>query len=321
MDAVRPGVTAEHVDAVARAVITDAGLGEYFIHRTGHGIGIEEHEDPYVVAGNDTPLAVGPRLLHRARHLLPGPLRHAARGHRRGGKGRGRPSQHRRPFPRRSSDGRPPDGPPLDGPALMDLGIRGKVALVTAGSRGLGRASAEALAEDGARIVLCARDEESLRATEQALAGQGAEVLAVVADMTDPATPDRLVDAAVERFGRLDIVVANAGGPPPGTALDLDDDAIRAAVEANLLSSVRLVRAALPHMRAGGWGRLCCISSYSVVQAIPGAGPVEHGAQRTAGVGQDRRRRSRRRGQRHHAQPGVPRSSRHRADAAAGWRR
>ena len=57
--AVRPGVTAEHVDAVARAVITEAGLGEYFIHRTGHGIGIEEHEDPYLVAGNDTPLAVG----------------------------------------------------------------------------------------------------------------------------------------------------------------------------------------------------------------------------------------------------------------------
>lgn len=151
----------------------------------------------------------------------------------------------------------------------MDLGIRGKVALVTASSRGLGRASAEALAEDGARIVLCAHDEESLRATEQALAGQGAEVLAVVADMSDPAAPDRLIDAAVSRFGRLDIVVANAGGPPPATALDLDDDAIRAAVEVNLLSAVRLVRGALPHMRAGGWGRLCCISSYSVVQAIP----------------------------------------------------
>ena len=73
----------------------------------------------------------------------------------------------------------------------------------------------------------------------------------------------------MERFGRLDIVVANAGGPPPGNALDVDDDAIRAAVEANMLSSVRLVRSALPHLRAGGWGRLCCISSYSVVQAIP----------------------------------------------------
>ncbi len=152
----------------------------------------------------------------------------------------------------------------------MDLGIDGKVALVTAASRGLGRASAEALAAEGARLVVCARNEQSLREAEEAIAAQGTEVLAVVADVTDPATPDRLVAAAVQRFGRVDIVVANAGGPPPGKALDVDDDAIRSAVEANLLSSVRLVRAALPHMRAGGWGRLCCISSYSVVQPIPG---------------------------------------------------
>ena len=152
----------------------------------------------------------------------------------------------------------------------MDLGIRGKVALVTAASRGLGRGSAEALAEDGARIVLCARNEEALRDTEQAIAALGAEVLGIVADMADPTAPDRLIEATVERFGRLDIVVANAGGPPPASALELDDDAIRAAVEVNLLSAVRLVRAALPHMRAGGWGRLCCISSYSVVQPIPG---------------------------------------------------
>jgi 3-oxoacyl-[acyl-carrier protein] reductase len=152
----------------------------------------------------------------------------------------------------------------------MDLGIEGRVALVTASSRGLGRASAEALAAEGARLVLCARGEGPLRATEKALTAEGAEVLAVVADVTEPAVPGRLVAAAVEQYGRLDIVVANAGGPPPGRALDVDDDALRAAVEANLLSSVRLVREALPHMRAGGWGRLCCISSYAVVQPIPG---------------------------------------------------
>ncbi len=152
----------------------------------------------------------------------------------------------------------------------MDLGIGGKVALVTAASRGLGRASAEALADDGANLVVCARNEESLRNAEQALTARGVDVLAVVADMTDPATPERLVTAAVERFGRLDIVVANSGGPPPGNALDLDDEAIRGAVEGTLLSAVRLVRNAVPHMRAGGWGRLCCISSYSVVEPIPG---------------------------------------------------
>ncbi len=152
----------------------------------------------------------------------------------------------------------------------MDLGIRGKVALVTAASRGLGRASAEALADDGANLVMCARHEDSLREAERALVDRGVEALAVVADMTDPATPERLVTAAVERFGHLDIVVANSGGPPPGSSLDLDDDAIRGAVEGTLLSVVRLVRHAVPHMRAAGWGRLCCISSYSVVQPIPG---------------------------------------------------
>ena len=152
----------------------------------------------------------------------------------------------------------------------MDLGIEGRVALVTASSRGLGRASAQALAAEGARLVLCARGEGPLRETEKALVAEGAEVLAIAADVTEPAAPGRLVAAAVERYGRLDIVVANAGGPPPGRALDVDDDALRAAVEANLLSSVRLVREALPHMRAGSWGRLCCISSYSVVQPIPG---------------------------------------------------
>jgi 3-oxoacyl-[acyl-carrier protein] reductase len=152
----------------------------------------------------------------------------------------------------------------------MDLGIDGRVALVTAASRGLGRASADALAAEGARLVLCARNEASLRESERALAEQGAEVLAIVADVVDPSTPERLVTAAVERYGRLDIVVANAGGPPPGRALDVDDDALRAAVEANLLSSVRLVRSALPHLRRRGWGRLCCIASYSVVQPVPG---------------------------------------------------
>jgi 3-oxoacyl-[acyl-carrier protein] reductase len=152
----------------------------------------------------------------------------------------------------------------------MDLGIAGRVALVTAGSRGLGRASAEALVEEGCGLVLSARGQEDLRQAEHALSARGAEVVTVAADVTDEGTPQRLVDTAVERFGRLDIVVANAGGPPPGGALDVDDDAIRSAVEANMLSSARLVRSALPHMRAGGWGRLCCISSYSVVQPIPG---------------------------------------------------
>jgi 3-oxoacyl-[acyl-carrier protein] reductase len=148
----------------------------------------------------------------------------------------------------------------------VDLGIAGKVALVTAASKGLGRASAQALSEEGARVVICARGEADLHATAASLPG---EVLAIPADVTEEGAPERLVEATVARFGRLDILVANAGGPPPGRALDVDDDAIRGAVEANLLTSVRLVRAAAPHMREQGWGRICLITSYSVKQPLP----------------------------------------------------
>ena len=148
----------------------------------------------------------------------------------------------------------------------MELGIAGKVALVTAASKGLGRSSAQALSEEGASVVICARGEDALK---EAAAGMPGEVHAVVDDVTRPEVPQQLVDAAVERFGGLGILVANAGGPPPGRALDVDDDAVRAAVEANLLTSVRLVRSAVPHMHASGWGRICLITSYSVKQPIP----------------------------------------------------
>jgi len=151
----------------------------------------------------------------------------------------------------------------------VDLGLEGRVALVTASSRGLGRASADALAAEGVRLIVSARGTESLKEAEGQLRAAGADVFGVVADITDPEVPEQLVAAAVERFGRIDIVVANAGGPPPGRALDVDDAAVRTAVEANLLSAVRLVRAAVPHMRTERWGRLCCISSYSIVQPLP----------------------------------------------------
>jgi 3-oxoacyl-[acyl-carrier protein] reductase len=148
----------------------------------------------------------------------------------------------------------------------MDLGLRNKVALVTASSKGLGRASALALSAEGAHVVICARGEEALRRTEREMPG---EALAVVADVTQPDAPARLVDAAVERFGGLDVLVANAGGPPAGSSLEVTDDQIRGAVEANLLSSVRLVRAALPHLRSAGWGRICLIASTSIKEPIP----------------------------------------------------
>ena len=95
-------------------------------------------------------------------------------------------------------------------------------------------------------------------------------MLAIVADVTDPDVPARLVAAAVERFGGLDVVVANAGGPPPGRALEVTDEQIAAAVNANLLTSVRLVREAVPHMRRVGWGRICLITSSFIKQPNPG---------------------------------------------------
>jgi 3-oxoacyl-[acyl-carrier protein] reductase len=151
----------------------------------------------------------------------------------------------------------------------VDLGLRGRVALVTAASKGLGRASALALADEGASVAICARGADALRRTEQDLAARTDDVLATVADVTETDAPRRLVDATVERFGRLDIVVANAGGPPAGRALDVDDDALRSALEANFLTSVRLVREAVPHMGERGWGRICLITSFSVKQPIP----------------------------------------------------
>jgi 3-oxoacyl-[acyl-carrier protein] reductase len=150
----------------------------------------------------------------------------------------------------------------------VDLGIAGRVALVTASSKGLGRASAVALAEDGCRVVICARREEALRDAEKELAAH-TEVLALVEDVTDPGAPHRLASAALERFGSLDILVPNAGGPPPARALEFDDEQLAGALNANLTTSIRLVREAVPHMRQTRWGRICCITSYSVKQPIP----------------------------------------------------
>ena len=151
----------------------------------------------------------------------------------------------------------------------MDLGIADKVALVTAGSKGLGRATALALAAEGVRVMLSGRDAATLAATRNEVAMLDVDVEVLSGDVTDPDEPARLVAATVERFGGLDILIANAGGPPPGRALDLTDVAIEAALNANLLTSIRLIRETMPHMRSAGWGRICCITSYTIKQPAP----------------------------------------------------
>jgi 3-oxoacyl-[acyl-carrier protein] reductase len=151
----------------------------------------------------------------------------------------------------------------------VDLGIDGRSALVVAGSRGLGRAAAEALGREGARVMLSARNEDSLAEAQRSMRSAGAVVETQVADITDRHAPARLVEATVEAFGAIDIVIANAGGPPQARALELDDAQLEQALNANLLSAVRLTREAVPIMRQSGWGRVCYITSYSVVQPVP----------------------------------------------------
>jgi 3-oxoacyl-[acyl-carrier protein] reductase len=148
----------------------------------------------------------------------------------------------------------------------MDLGIAGKTALVTAASRGLGRATALALAREGANVAICARDPERLWATADELPG---ETLAIPLDVTGPGAPAELVSATVERFGGLDILVANAAGPAPARALDVTAEGLHAAVGANLVTSVRLVQEAVPHLRAAGGGRILLLTSWGVKQPIP----------------------------------------------------
>ena len=148
----------------------------------------------------------------------------------------------------------------------MDLGLAGAVAIVTASSKGLGLGGARALSAEGAKVVMCARDDARLQEAAASLRG---DTVAIAADVTDPTTPARLVDAAIERFGALHVVVANAGGPPQATALQVDEQAMLAAVNANLMTSVRLVLAAVPHLRASGWGRICLVTSSAVKQPIP----------------------------------------------------
>ena len=147
----------------------------------------------------------------------------------------------------------------------MDLGLTGAPALVAAASKGIGRAVAEGLAREGARVALFARTEADVRrAAEELRAATGAEVLPLAGDVA------RIVAEAAARLGGLRILVTNAGGPPLGPFDAMDDAGWHGAFELNLLSVVRLIRAALPHMRAGGGGRIVNIQSTSVKQPIDG---------------------------------------------------
>jgi 3-oxoacyl-[acyl-carrier protein] reductase len=153
----------------------------------------------------------------------------------------------------------------------MDLGLRGRVALVAASSKGLGRAAAEALAAEGAHLALCARGEPALAAAAADLASRHAvEVFHRALDLTDYAAVQSFVRDAAGRFGRLDICVANCGGPPSKNFLSLSIEEWRAAVDMNLMSAVYLAKETLPYMQRQQWGRFVAITSVAVKQPLDG---------------------------------------------------
>lgn len=151
----------------------------------------------------------------------------------------------------------------------MDLGLKGKVALVAAASRGLGRAVAEELAAEGASLVLCARGAETLaEACAHIERTTGAEVVGVAGDVSLTKDVSRIVGAALERFGRVDILVTNAGGPPAGTFESLSAEDWEAATRLTLTSVLELTRAVLPGMRERRWGRILNVTSIAVKQPV-----------------------------------------------------
>lgn len=166
----------------------------------------------------------------------------------------------------------------------MDLGLEGRAALIGGASKGIGKGIAKELASEGAGVMICSRSEENLvAAAEEIREETGREVQHAVCDMASHDDIKRTVAATAEKLGRLDIVVNNAGGPPTGTFRDLDERYWQHAIDQNLLSTVRTVREALPHLARSGRGRIINVTSVSVKQPIDGL--VLSNATRLAVVG------------------------------------
>ena len=153
----------------------------------------------------------------------------------------------------------------------MDLGLRGKVALVAASSKGLGRAVAEELAAEGAHRVMCARGKETLDETAAAIRQQsGVKVVAIAADVSNPADSARVIAVALGEFAKVDILVTNSGGPPSGPFESFTAEAWDAATRLLLKSAVELTRAVLPGMKERRWGRILNVTSIAAKQPIEG---------------------------------------------------
>ena len=152
----------------------------------------------------------------------------------------------------------------------MDLGLRGKTALVGGASRGLGLAICECLATEGTNLAMVSRGADDLAlASERLEAQHGIQALAIPGNQSRGADVERILQRAIDHFGGIDILVHNTGGPPPGSFLDHDDDAWVEAFEGMLLSVVRMCRGVLPGMRERGWGRIVINTSFTVKEPAP----------------------------------------------------
>ncbi len=151
----------------------------------------------------------------------------------------------------------------------MESGLKGKVVIVAGASQGMGRATAQAFASEGAIVAICARTDKTLQAAaEQIRQETSAQVFAMPVDVSDPEQVKLFVGGVAERFGRVDVCVANAAGPPPKTFLDISPNEWQSAFEMNFMSVVHLAREVIPHMRRNRWGRMITITSTSVRQPI-----------------------------------------------------
>lgn len=152
----------------------------------------------------------------------------------------------------------------------MDLKIKGKVAVVTASSTGLGKATAEALAAEGVNLAVCSRDKDRITQTAEYLkTTYNVDVLAETCDVADETPVNNFKTKVIDHFGTCHILFANAGGPPPGTVQAFKTEDFKGALELNLLSTIRLVNAFLPYMKEQKWGRILANTSISVKQPIP----------------------------------------------------
>ena len=166
----------------------------------------------------------------------------------------------------------------------MDLGLKGRGVIVAASSEGIGLATAEAFAREGAQVAMCARTESTLRTAAVKLRKEtGAEIYAEPMDVTDAAAVQRFVEQVAKQFGRIDICVTNAGGPPAKGFLSVTADEWRKAIDMNFLSVVHLAKAVIPYMQRHRWGRIITITSVTVKQPI--AELVMSNAVRAAVVG------------------------------------